>query len=378
MSLPKGKTSNSSRRIHAANNVGLIAPRTKKQRRKINAKRKKLEQELHKISPSVAQKNVITMNDINDTHYFFDGGDDNATRINPPQLTYFDKKEKVNITIPVVTYRVVESLRVLKPKEEKGMRMMKSDGTRELFILVPRQYSLEAFHELGISIEDVLHAFDVAIANSNDMSNQRGKGISIQNADEARVVKYACVGSSAKRAGVGVWPLHHAIRKMDLEQQRILLRYMEDVIERMFRDWMPPEATRQMEKAMELINPTLFTTTDGESSEIYQAFAVGKNVYLSTHIDKDYAYSAIVILTRGKYEFEAEPVAYFTFPKSGVAVPLRPGDVLFFDASEPHSVSSRCRDSDDIYCISFYLKSSQVGKNDNGESLTEEQEKHAP
>jgi hypothetical protein len=244
--------------------------------------------------------------------------------------------------------------------------------------MVPRQESLNAFHNLGISIEEVLDAFDVAIDKSNDMSEQRGKGISIQNADEPRVVKYACVGSSAKRAGVGVWPLHHAIRKMDLEQQNILLQYMRHVIEKMFKKWMPPEATHQLQQAMKLIFPTLFTTTDGGSSEIYQAFAVGKNVYLSTHIDKDYAYSAIVILTQGKYELHAEPVAYFTFPESGVAVPLRPGDVLFFDASEPHSVSSRCRDSDDIYCISFYLKSSQVGKNNNNLRLTKKQEKYAP
>jgi hypothetical protein len=82
--------------------------------------------------------------------------------------------------------------------------------------------------------------------------NRGGKGFSIQNADDPRVVKYACVGPSAKRAGVGVWPLHHAIRKMDIEQQHILLRYMTDVIE-LIKDWMPPAATNHLQKAMRLI-----------------------------------------------------------------------------------------------------------------------------
>src|SRR6056300_1318757 len=180
VSLPQGKASTSSKRIHAANNVGARGPITKKHKKKIDKKNRNLQQFLDKIDRSHTQKHALTMDDINDTHYFFDGGDDNATRINPPQVTYYDKKEKLDISIPVVTYRVVQTLRVVQPKKKKGtkmmkgMRMMKSDGTRELFILVPRQESLNAFQNLGISIEEVLHAFDVAIDKSNDMSKQRG------------------------------------------------------------------------------------------------------------------------------------------------------------------------------------------------------------
>lgn len=70
-----------------------------------------------------------------------------------------------------------------------------------------------------------------------------------------------------------------------------------------------------------------------------------------------------------------EPVAFFCFPTRRVAIPMRPGDFLIFDATIPHSVSSRCHRSDDIMCVSFYLKSMVVGLNDNSIALSSDQKK---
>ena len=66
-------------------------------------------------------------------------------------------------------------------------------------------------------------------------------------------------------------------------------------------------------------------------------------------------------------------VAYFCFPTRGVAIPMRPGDFLLFDATLPHSISLRCHQIDDIMCMSFYLKSRVVGMNDNSIPLSAEQ-----
>jgi hypothetical protein len=49
----------------------------------------------------------------------------------------------------------------------------------------------------------------------------------------------------------------------------------------------------------------------------------------------------------------------------GVAVPLRPGDFLLFNALIPHCVSSRCRQAEEILSIAMYLKTSVVGMNNN-------------
>ncbi len=66
-------------------------------------------------------------------------------------------------------------------------------------------------------------------------------------------------------------------------------------------------------------------------------------------------------------------VTYFCFPTIGVAVPLRPGDYLLFNAKLPHCISSRCKFEDEILCTSTYLKAAIVGMNYNDLPLTLEQ-----
>ena len=84
-------------------------------------------------------------------------------------------------------------------------------------------------------------------------------------------------------------------------------------------------------------------------------------------MDNDYTMSMVQIHLKGKvkYNIEDDVVVYFCFPTLGVAVPLRPGDFLIFNALIPHCVSSRCREADKILSIAMYLKTSVVGLNNN-------------
>jgi len=67
-----------------------------------------------------------------------------------------------------------------------------------------------------------------------------------------------------------------------------------------------------------------------------------------------------------EYNIEDDVVVYICFPTLGVAVPLRPGDFLLFNALIPHCVSSRCRQAEEILNIAMmYLKTSVVGMNNN-------------
>jgi hypothetical protein len=54
----------------------------------------------------------------------------------------------------------------------------------------------------------------------------------------------------------------------------------------------------------------------------------------------------------------------------GVAVPLRPGDFLMFNARIPHCISSRCKQSDHVIALTMYLKTAVVGMNNNDLDLT--------
>jgi hypothetical protein len=117
----------------------------------------------------------------------------------------------------------------------------------------------------------------------------------------------------------------------------------------------------------------------GVSQSLYGSLASGKNHYLNSHIDEDFFYSlTMVASTYGlrhdidRYSMDAVPSNYFTFAEQGIAVALRPGDMLLFNPQYHHCISSRTSsyESEDIFCLSLYLKSAIVGKNDNSLPLT--------
>jgi hypothetical protein len=76
---------------------------------------------------------------------------------------------------------------------------------------------------------------------------------------------------------------------------------------------------------------------------------------------------------KDRYELHDDVVVYFYFSTLGVAVPLRSGDFLLFNALIPHCISSRCKQTDNIYCVSMYLRSAIVGMNNNLLPLTTKQ-----
>ena len=76
------------------------------------------------------------------------------------------------------------------------------------------------------------------------------------------------------------------------------------------------------------------------------------------------------------YNMSDSIVAYFCFPRLGIAVALRPGDILIFNPREYHSISSRCNNVEEIYVATVYLKTAVVGLNDNSLPLTPEQEEY--
>lgn len=110
------------------------------------------------------------------------------------------------------------------------------------------------------------------------------------------------------------------------------------------------------------------------SSPIWGSLACGKNYYLNSHVDDDFFYSLTTVASeRGirddidRYNIDADICNFFTFAEQGIAVALRPGDMLIFNPLYQHCLSSRTLDyeADDVFCISLYLKTAVVGQNDN-------------
>ena len=98
------------------------------------------------------------------------------------------------------------------------------------------------------------------------------------------------------------------------------------------------------------------------------------NTYLSAHTDEDFFYSLMTTACChalrddiDQYKLHAEVSNYFVFPEQGIAVALRPGDLLIFNPKYHHCLSSctEAYQNKDVYSMSLYLKSAVVGKNDN-------------
>ena len=118
----------------------------------------------------------------------------------------------------------------------------------------------------------------------------------------------------------------------------------------------------------------------GASQSIYGSLASSKNFYLNTHTDEDFFYSLTTVASAkglrpdiDRYSMDAPVCNYFTFAEQGIAVALRPGDMLLFNPTYQHCISSRTSiyEGEDVFCLSLYLKSAIVGKNDNNIPLTE-------
>jgi len=136
-------------------------------------------------------------------------------------------------------------------------------------------------------------------------------------------------------------------------------------------------------EAIDLVHANTFTIPSrwshgkempSASSRIYGAFGCGVNVYLNAHTDKDFTCCATSIHMHTRYSLFQEIVAYFAFPKLGIAIPLYMGDIWFFNPKENHCISSRCKVEDDIYCISLYLKTDNIGLNNNSIPLSHHEE----
>jgi hypothetical protein len=114
---------------------------------------------------------------------------------------------------------------------------------------------------------------------------------------------------------------------------------------------------------------------DGNASQpIWGSLACGKNYYLNSHLDDDFFFSLTTIASEfglqedvDKYRMDAKVCNYFTFAEQGIAVALRPGDMLIFKSRYHHCLSSRtdsyrCKD---VFCLLLYLKTAIVRGNDN-------------
>ena len=250
-----------------------------------------------------------------------------------------------------------------------------SNGGPTTFTLIPRQSTLSVLPKSGMNkTYDSLNY----ILSTHRASLSRGHSKTIFCDSNDRVM-YKCFGVRPGRNSTGVLEFDKWAERIDTTHWRC---FMEMVMraELLFEMFAEQEVLDHICAAKQAVP---FETMHApnrhcKSSPIphakyFGAIAFGCNVFLRCHTDDDFTLSIAHVLLGGRksYHLNDAVVVYFCFPTLGVAVPMRPGDFLLFNARIPHCISSRCCVDDDIMCISMFLKTAVVGGNDNGRPLNQ-------
>ena len=253
----------------------------------------------------------------------------------------------------------------------KGITYPASSGDAP-FIRIPRKAALKITR-----MESIEESNKFCIALKYGYDCQRG---SLLRSDQKKIFsdyKYVCMGTQPCRAKHGVRDATYHRESMPDEQWNFVVEMMKRT-ETALSEYVSTDAIRDLNHARRLLKFKTMAPADGcrdHSTKIFGGIAFGVDVHLACHTDQDYTYSVISIHIHGhQYSLHDRVVAYFCFPRLGIAVALRPGDILMFNPSEPHAVSSKCRHDDTVFCVSMYLKTAVVGLNDNSIGLTPSQE----
>jgi hypothetical protein len=237
-------------------------------------------------------------------------------------------------------------------------------------IKLPRNESLRILPKSGMmQIYDCLIAFEMSMKKSLERGNSR------------RIFSDGASGGSPMYSSVGV-QVSRTGGVIERNSCTVPHKYWKELIkmtrraENAMESFADNSVICQLSAAKEAVPfMTMSALCNRFHVKYFGAIAFGRNVFLRCHTDEDFTMSVTQVYIKGCdcYQAGDKIVAYFCFPTIGVAIPMRAGDYVIFDATIPHCISSRCHIDDELMCVSFYLKSRVVGMNNNSFPTTADQ-----
>ena len=325
-------------------------PRNDHARRNDRKKNRKI-RDLQKVKPS-PQHMMNMSNDAISTPVFFSGT---------------SKREVPNQVSNSIVKSAIEDMRVVDTVD--GARMEVSNE-ESIFVLVPRRAAIEQLKKVNTTLLSMR-----ALDNAKGFTEKRGnKRIT---ATEGINSNYVTVGLKPNRGSHGIldsWP-----HKLSPKYKKQLLKFMSRCQE-VANGYIKSKELHGIQIAKLILK---WDSIKGcKHGSILPSLSQALNTYLSAHTDEDFFYSLMTTACChalrddiDQYKLHAEVSNYFVFPEQGIAVALRPGDLLIFNPKYHHCLSSRTEayQNKDVYSMSLYLKSAVVGKNDNRIPLNDEE-----
>jgi hypothetical protein len=236
------------------------------------------------------------------------------------------------------------------------------------FIRLPRRLSLDIIGQAGL--QNMYKALD-ACEGLKKRPSVRGKGKQIFG-DRGKPLKFVVMGVHVSRNSNEVMDCAPFMQSLPDHHWKALMKIMHRA-EKCFERIMDHQVISHIRHAKRLVPYRTMTSASTNSPlKYFGGLAYGCNVFLPCHTDDDFTMSIVQIFLKNhtRCQMGDDIVTHFCFPTLGVAVPLRPGDFLMFNALIPHCISSRCKQSDHVIALTMYLKTAVVGMNNNDLDLT--------
>ena len=265
----------------------------------------RLKEKYHDISPEL----LLNMKG---GYHVFDGGDEG----NPPLVRPFHISEG-----DWTCHSVRRELKVISCPPGKGVRCRVGGSNKFIYTLVPRREALQLFRG-DLTPEVLIRACKEAICAKKSSTKRSCCGTFSEK-------PYAGdVGATALRIG-GVSALSSSAQGMNSALYDILFSYslgLEDVT----KNASEYEDIRRIEEAQNSVGFVTMRSSDGEVyAKWTTAQAVGVNLHVSSHKDRDFFESVVTAHKEGAgYNDDDDVVVYFCFPELGHAVPLKLGMIL--------------------------------------------------
>ena len=199
---------------------------------------------------------------------------------------------------------------------------------------------------------------------------KRGKSKVMFSDSPINVKMATSIGVKALRFDKGLTEESYHFRHLSEVDHRILVDFVA-AFESAKDDFLLRHCVRDMNEARKVVDWPTF----GGKAIAVQGLNATKNASYEVHADSgDFGLSAAMVLKEGHTcALNDEVVSHFCFLRLGLAVPLRPGDVIVFNSHKPHCLSSRSNKNDDIIGLSIYVKTKICGLNNEKIPLTKEQ-----
>jgi hypothetical protein len=256
-----------------------------------------------------------------------------------------------------------------------GGQLYDSNGIYPIFILVPRSDAIAVNCNASSDskvLSDVLSRYKV--------TEKRG------NKREGLSTHYATFGTHSNRFKSG---LSSKVALNENGDEELVMNQFFQRAELFAKTYLPYGMLHCMKECKKMCNDNCSyekrMKTEMKPVLTWSSIATACNYISPAHTDEDAFMSTLFvshykkdgnICNNEQYELNQKIALYFCFPTVGVAVALRPGDVLLFNPIYYHCASQKCEfyNSEDVFLTSLYMKNKQISNNDNKIALSSKTE----